>query len=514
MAAKSGLHQSKVALRAAGSAFRLKQQGPIEKPKSRWVMVYELSTSRGRSVKGCRWDSLADLDKATNHLKGVKNNVPIDDVAVELAGLFSAAAEAGPARLEHTGARLNQKRPAKGQTWGMIRKLVMSWIEPGGDKARDANPFKCWRPDAYFGRNFDRDEAATSAALREYCLHTTESLQAHLDDRTQPLVPREYNGRSFEQAIQMVNRLAAYGVGIATPTLQADLKQLRNRTGKRKAPKPRFNPRDEDIETWVKALVEAGFPLRAWFFAMQATYGLRSHEVWHISGFPGEYKPNPIAIQVANFEGSSDGAGQVKTGARAALACKPEWIQLFGLDDLGHNRKMLQELHSRWPVKTAIRHIDGVEVVTNNKALGEYVSHWLNNSAREDLEIPVKLFGYYRPPAIGGKTVAREKKGVCTPYDLRHAWALRALRLTTWSTMLKAASMGHAETTHSTRYLIGVTMDHKLESMTRMLAHDEGMEQKETPTPEEMEVVAKLPGDIEAKLAKLEKLEALLSDSA
>jgi len=420
--------------------------------------------------------------------------VPLDDAAAELSALFNHGKVVTSGR----------------QSWGYIFGLVRSWIAPGGDKARDPNPFKCFLADSYFGRNFDKDETASTHELRRYCLHTTESLQAHLDDPTQPLVPREYNGRSFEQAIQMVNRLAAYGVAIATPELQAELKQLRNRTGKRKATKSRFNPRDEDIEIWIKTLAEVGFPLRAWFFAMQATYGLRNHEVWHVQGFPGEYEVDPTVIQVANFEGADDGAGQVKTGARPALACRSEWVQLFGLNDIEHNKRMMEQLHSRWPVKTAIRASDGVEVVTNNKALGEYASHWLNNKGREDLEIPVKLLGYYRPPAVAGKKTPKEKKGRSTPYDLRHAWALRALRLTTWSTQLKAESMGHAESTHQNRYLVGVTMEHRLDALSRQKQHDEGQAKKETPTVEVVRVIEKLPADIEEKLAKLEKLEALL----
>ncbi len=46
--------------------------------------------------------------------------------------------------------------------------------------------------------------------------------------------------------------------------------------------------------------------------------------------------------------------------------------------------------------------------------------------------------------------------------------------------------------------------------MARQLQHDEGQAKKETPTMEVVRVIEKLPADIEEKLAKLEKLEALL----
>ena len=71
--------------------------------------------------------------------------------------------------------------------------------------------------------------------------------------------------------------------------------------------------------------------------------------------------------------------------------------------------------------------------------------------------------------------------------------------------------MRHAESTHQSRYLVGVTMEHKLESMARQLQQDEGQAKKETPTVEVMKIEKKLPEDVEAKLARLEEVEAKLA---
>jgi len=473
-------------LRGAGSHFRLKRQGSIEASKSPWVTLRHTLTNKERSIKGCRWDDSEHVEQATEFLKKANNNTPLADLAHRLIVLFNDSSVS----------------PSQEQKWGEIRRLVKGWIAPSGDKARDPNPFKCFKDNSYFGRNFDDDEPATTRELRRYCLHTTESLQAHLDDPTQPLIPREYNARPFQQAIQMVNRLADYEVSIATRELQDELKHLKRRAGKRKPPNPRFNPRDEDVEAWIQKLAAEGYPLRSWFFALQATYGLRSHEVWHLQAFPGESTASATSIRVANFEGSEDGSGWVKTGARPVLACKAEWVELFGLDNVKRNRQLMAQLHSRWPVKTATRKRDGVEVVINNSALGIYVSHWLKNKGREDIELPVKLMGYYRPPSVSGKKTPKEKKGQSSAYDLRHAWALRAGRLTTWSTKLKADSMGHSESTHRNRYLVGVTMEAKEEAMKRQLAHDEGKAQEKTTTAE-VKVVEKLPEGVTPELIAL-----------
>lgn len=62
--------------------------------------------------------------------------------------------------------------------WGELRAMVCSWIAPGGPKARDRNPFVCFRDGGYFGRAFADGELATTRQLEEFCLFTPESLLA------------------------------------------------------------------------------------------------------------------------------------------------------------------------------------------------------------------------------------------------------------------------------------------------------------------------------------------------
>jgi hypothetical protein len=134
---------------------------------------------------------------------------------------------------------------------------------------------------------------------------------------------------------------------------------------------------------------------------------------------------------------------------------------------------MLAELRRRHPVKTAIRD-DGTVQFFNNGELSVYLAHWLRNRGREDRELPIKLYGYHQPRQLPGKPKPKAKRDRCKLYDLRHAWALRAKATTTWSTAVKAASMGHSEAVHASRYLIEERAEHKLAHLQRQRDLDEG----------------------------------------
>jgi integrase len=148
-------------------------------------------------------------------------------------------------------------------------------------------------------------------------------------------------------------------------------------------------------------------------------------------------------------------------------------VTRYRLNDPEHGRRMLSELRRRHPVKTAER-ADGTVQFFNNGQLAVVLAHWLRNRGREDREITVKLFGYHQPPHLPGKPKPRAKRDRCKLYDLRHAWALRAKATTTWSTAVKAASMGHSEAVHASRYLAEERAEHKLSHLLRRRALDEG----------------------------------------
>jgi hypothetical protein len=356
-------------------------------------------------------------------------------------------------------------------TWGEIREAIKADIAPGGPKARDRNPFVCFRDKGFFGVMYADSLLAQPEHLERFCLYTPDSLQAHQADPDSPLVPREYNSKIFYQVIQMVNYLAKKGISIATPQLQERLTGLKTTAGKVKAPKPRFIPTTEDIESWLDQLV-AMDPFRGWVMAMVATYGLRNHEIWHIDALPGEIEANQRMISVGSFSSTSDGS-ETKTGHRFALALPEAWLERYRLNDLEHARAMLDQLRRSHPIRTTDRP-DGVLQFHNNEGLSRVLSHWFRNSAREDRELPVKLYGWHQPRAIPGRPKPRAIRDRCKVYDLRHAWALRAKETTTWSTALKAMAMGHSEAVHTRGYLVEEQALHRLEGMNRLLALDEG----------------------------------------
>lgn len=452
MHAKDTFSQAQLRLQAAGCRYRIKQA-----PRSPYIQVYDtLPPRRQQAARGFRvdddqacWDLAALLLKA--HERGVQG------APVLIWDELESARAGGPMKQQ--------------QSWGEICAMVQSWIAPGGPKARDRNPFTCFRPNGYFGRSFDPNQIATTRQLEEFCLYTPASLQLWKDDPGSQLILRQYNSKGFYGVIQMVNTLAQRGIAIATPELQAKLDRLKKGAGKLRAPAPRFIPRTDDIQSWLDQLQESD-PLRGWVMAVIATYGLRGHEVWHIDRLPGEVEADAGVIEVGSFVSHGDGA-ETKTGHRFALPLPAEWVQRYRLHDRDFSKSMLAELRRRHPVKTAVRE-DGTVQFFNNGELSIVLAHWLRNRGREDREIPVKLFGYHQPRQLPGKPKPKAKRDRCKLYDLRHAWALRAKATTTWSTAVKAASMGHSEAVHASRYLVEERAEHKLAHLLRQRDLDEG----------------------------------------
>ncbi len=182
---------------------------------------------------------------------------------------------------------------------------------------------------------------------------------------------------------------------------------------------------------------------------------------------------------MGSFISSSDGT-ETKTGHRFALALPEAWLERYRLNDLQYSRAMLEQLRQRFPICTSERSDVGLQF-HNNESLSRVLSHWFRNSAREDRELPVKLYGWHQPRQVPGRPKPKAKRERCKVYDLRHAWALRAKETTTWSTTLKALAMGHSEAVHTRRYLVEEQAMHRLEGMNRLLALDEGREHVAAP---------------------------------
>ncbi len=482
MHAKDFFCQAQLRLQAAGCRYRIKRA-----PRSPYVQVYEVHPPRRQqSARGYRaadegacWSLVEVLLTADERARRGREGLDWEELA--------------------SGDPLDLAAPVA-LPWGELRAQVCAWIAPGGPKARDRNPFLCFRDGGYFGKAFANDELASSRHLEQFCLYTPESLLAHRENPRQQLIRREYNSRGFYGVVQMVNYLAQQGMSIATPELQQKLERLKKGAGKLRAPAPRHIPRTDDLQDWLDRLVEVD-PLRGWVMAMIATYGLRGHEVWHIDRLPGEVAADGGVIEVGSFQSQGDGS-ETKTGHRFALPLPAEWLSRYSLDDLSHARAMREELRRRHPIKTAERS-DGTVQFFNNGALSIVLAHWLRNKGREDREIPVKLFGYHQPRPLPGKPKPKANRDRCKLYDLRHAWALRAKATTTWSTAVKAASMGHSEAVHASRYLAEEQAEHKLAHLLQRRALDEGRPPVDASQKLVIREVARLPEGVTPELIEL-----------
>ncbi len=463
MRALPGFQKAQVRLRVEGCFYRLRSVA-----RSPFAYVYELEPpQRQQAARCCRIQDDEACERLTELLLEASKDRAAGGSGLNWDGLGKPLGQQAVLQDEH------------GLTWGEIRQVIQADIAPGGPKARDRNPFVCFRDKGFFGVMYADSMPAQPEHLETFCLNTPASIQAHQVDPASPLVPREYNSKVFYQVIQMVNYLAKKGIRIATPQLQERLLGLKTTAGKSKAPKPRFIPTTDDIEGWLDQLVALD-PFRGWVMAMVATYGLRNHEIWHVDALPGEIGANPRMISVGSFSSTTDGS-ETKTGHRFALALPEAWLERYRLNDLDHARSMLEQLRRRYPIRTTERP-DGVLQFHNNESLSRVLSHWFRNTAREDRELPVKLYGLHQPRQIPGRPKPQAKRDRCKVYDLRHAWALRAKETTTWSTALKAMAMGHSEAVHTRRYLVEEQAMHRLEGMNRLLALDEGRDHLPVPS--------------------------------
>ncbi len=440
MGKRSALEQSKDFLKSAGVCYRLRMMGTLNRPRSQWLTLYDTATHAGQSVHGLSWSNDAAIDRAARWLR----DNPKKSFTETHQGLSQQFANGG--------------QISSATTWGSIRSLVKQAIGPGGEKERDKNPFKAFKDRGHFGVLFDDDAVALTSDLEQWARFTPASIQAREQDANQPLIPRRPGSSVFHQCIQAVNWLAAKKVAIATPELMETLNELKT---VREDPAPDFIPRDTDLEKWIETAIEWD-PEAGFIFAMMAVFGLRPHEVWHITMLPGEVDGDDSMVQVG-FVVKNKKQQTTKTGHRFCKALPVEWMEKFRLNDLDHATTMLQGIQKRWPVRA-----------NENASLGIVVSHLMHDSARPERCMPKRLLGYYRPDPTEGNPTPREKRGYSTSYDLRHRWALRCLDLAPhWSTDLKAELMGHSAAIHKRTYLRNVSADQKLNRLQEILKQAE-----------------------------------------
>lgn len=171
--------------------------------------------------------------------------------------------------------------------------------------------------------------------------------------------------------------------------------------------KARELPLDADIEAAVDALEE---PHR-WVAGVLATYGLRPHELFHF-----EMEEGGVALV-------SDGT---KTGQRIVYPVPKAWWERWDLKE------------RRWPSEWNAFLTEGGRL-----------NHLVGTSTHKDVEA-FNSQGNSRLPDFLRKQLRRRKFGI-TPYNLRHAYALRCMRVGV-PTAIAARMMGHSEKIHIETY--------------------------------------------------------------
>lgn len=173
-------------------------------------------------------------------------------------------------------------------------------------------------------------------------------------------------------------------------------------------------PTDSQI---LKHALEISNPAWKLVYGLMATYGLRNHEVF----FCDLSALAPGGDRVLRILPTT------KTGEHQAWPFQPEWVTHFGLEKLGNNSAKLPD------VKTDLRQ-------TTLQQVGRRVS---------------EQFRRYKLPL--------------TPYDLRHAWAVRTIHIGLPDTV-SARMMGHSVAIHTRTYHHWITRRDQQQAVDAALA--------------------------------------------
>jgi integrase len=113
---------------------------------------------------------------------------------------------------------------------------------------------------------------------------------------------------------------------------------------------------------------------------------------------------------------------------------------------------------------------DLVKRCDNNERLGAVCCHKLRSSdAKAEFELKNKLYAWVETAPAQGKRKAQKRKERCVPYDLRHAYAIRARETTAWNYADVAAVMGHSPEVHRRTYLSEISGEQTKASVARRM---------------------------------------------
>ncbi len=176
------------------------------------------------------------------------------------------------------------------------------------------------------------------------------------------------------------------------------------------------------LEAWNK------IPNESWRLAygLMATYGLRNHEIFFCD-LSSLTKNGDNIIRVLPY---------TKTGEHQVWPFHPEWIDFFELERLGNNKNNLPVINT--DLKT-----------TTLQQVGRRVS---------------EQFRRYKMPL--------------TPYDLRHAWAIRTIHIGLPDTVA-SRMMGHSVAIHTKTYHHWITRRDQQQAVDAALSRQMQQPQKE-----------------------------------
>ena len=443
---QSPMHRCNAVLRALGARYRLR-----EHRRSPWITVYQLGAG-GRTREHT-----------------IKGYAAADPQAIEsLQDLLIEATRSGkPAVLPDSQADL-EATTASNPSWPEICAAVVAFQRGQGVNMNLVGPFK---GKGYFCL-LPTDRPATEEDVRRFALHTSESLKSRLDEPTALLMPMATHRQGFRQKREVVSLLRRAGFGaIAPEALSDELKGMVNRkklalvaAGESR----RRIPSTAAIQEWLDQVMEED-PLWGWVFAMVVTYGLRPHEVWHIAELPDGQGMMSIGVAARHIK-------VTKTGFRVALPLPAEWVERYQLSGAnGENR--LEQLRARYQPKFVNEEgqpfdpeRDLVKRCDNNERLGAVCCHKLRSSdAKAEFELKNKLSAWVETAPAQGKRKVQKRKERCVPYDLRHAYAIRARETTAWNYADVAAVMGHSPEVHRRTYLSEISGEQTKASVARRM---------------------------------------------
>jgi integrase len=426
----SALARANGMLRLSGLSVRIR-----ERRHSQWLSVYQVLPGGGTRERAMRGYAAADPEAVERLYETVRA------IAKQQPSFDWDALSSGP--------RTNVRQQP---CWPEICQAVVAFQRGQGVNMNLVGPFK---GQGYF-RLLPQDRPATLEDVRRFALHTTESLKEQLEDPRAVLHPMATHRQGFRQKREVVSLLRRAGFGtIAPPVLSEELKGMVNRkklalvaAGQSR----RRIPSTAAIEEWLDQVIEED-PLWGWVFAMVATYGLRPHEVWHIDGLPDEHGLITIGVAARHIK-------VTKTGFRAAVPLPASWVERYQLGG-ANGEQRLAELRARHKPKFVNEdgqpfdpERDQVKRCDNNERLGAVCCHKLRSSdAKAEFELRTKLYAWVEVAAAEGRKKAQKRKERCVPYDLRHAYAIRARETTSWSYADVAAVMGHSPEVHRRTYL-------------------------------------------------------------